>query len=69
MHLSVRPSVIGGIITDSRSFSLFYIQVLVIYWLSSGIYTLLQNSILAVMDSRSEVIKATRKQQLLQQRR
>ncbi|SPO24966.1 related to COX18 - mitochondrial inner membrane protein required for membrane insertion of C-terminus of Cox2p [Ustilago trichophora] len=41
--------------------------VLVIYWLSSGIYTLIQNSILAVMDRRSEVIKATRKQQLLQQ--
>ncbi|SJX60991.1 related to COX18-mitochondrial inner membrane protein required for membrane insertion of C-terminus of Cox2p [Sporisorium reilianum f. sp. reilianum] len=43
--------------------------VLVIYWLSSGIYTLIQNSILAVMDRRSEVIKAARKQQLLQQPR
>ncbi|CDW96918.1 hypothetical protein [Sporisorium scitamineum] len=43
--------------------------VLVIYWLSSGIYTLIQNSILAVMDRRSEVIKAARKQQLLQQSR
>lgn len=43
--------------------------VLVIYWLSSGIYTFLQNSLLAVLDRRSEVIKAARKQQLLQQPR
>ncbi|KAJ9479773.1 Cytochrome c oxidase biogenesis-related protein [Pseudozyma hubeiensis] len=43
--------------------------VLVIYWLSSGIYTFIQNSVLAVMDRRSEVVKAARKQQLLQQQR
>ncbi|KIS70994.1 uncharacterized protein UMAG_00912 [Mycosarcoma maydis] len=42
-------------------------SILVIYWLSSGIYTLLQNSILAVLDRQSEVIKAARKQQLLRQ--
>ncbi|SNX82290.1 related to COX18 - mitochondrial inner membrane protein required for membrane insertion of C-terminus of Cox2p [Melanopsichium pennsylvanicum] len=41
--------------------------VLVIYWLSSGIYTLVQNSVLAVMDRRSEVINIARKRQLLQE--
>ncbi|GAC72861.1 hypothetical protein PANT_7d00313 [Moesziomyces antarcticus T-34] len=41
--------------------------VLVVYWLSSGIYTLLQNSLLAVLDRRSELVKTARKRQLLQQ--
>ncbi|KAJ1033670.1 hypothetical protein NDA13_001654 [Ustilago tritici] len=41
--------------------------VLVIYWLSSGIYTMIQNSVFAVLDRRSEAIKVARKQHLLQQ--
>ncbi|SOV07153.1 related to COX18 - mitochondrial inner membrane protein required for membrane insertion of C-terminus of Cox2p [Ustilago sp. UG-2017a] len=41
--------------------------VLVIYWLSSGIYTMVQNSVFAVLDRRSEAIKVARKQHLLQQ--
>ncbi|EST10140.1 Membrane insertase OXA1/ALB3/YidC [Kalmanozyma brasiliensis GHG001] len=43
--------------------------VLVIYWLSSGIYTLIQNSVLAVFDRRSEALRAKNKQRLLQQPR